>query len=172
MGKTTGLMEKRLILFRHGKSDWNGDFECDHERPLAKRGVKAAKTMGRLLAASGQIPDLIITSSAVRAHSTVDLAGKEGRWNCSVQVTDSLYAASPAQVLEQVKQTPDPISTLLLAGHEPTWSQLTSLLVGGGRISFPTAAMARIDFEIDAWNQVEYGQGTLIWLLQPRFFTQ
>ena len=165
-------MEKQLILFRHGKSDWDGDFEGDHERPLAKRGVKAAKMMGRLLTASGQIPEAIITSSAVRAYSTVDLALKEGKWNCSVKVTDALYAADAAQVLAEIRQVSDTISTLLLAGHEPTWSQLTSLLIGGGGISFPTAAMARIDFEIDAWEQVEYAKGTLVWLLQPRFFTQ
>ena len=165
-------MAKQLILFRHGKSDWNGDFERDHERPLAKRGVKAAKAMGRLLSTSGQIPEAIITSSAVRAYSTVDLALKEGRWNCPVQVTDNLYAADPAQVLEEIKQAPDTVNTLLLAGHEPTWSQLTSLLIGGGGISFPTAAMAGIDFEIDDWKQVGYGEGRLVWLLQPRFFTK
>ncbi len=165
-------MNKRLILFRHGKSDWTADFENDHGRPLAKRGVKAAKVMGRLLKTSGQIPDAVITSSAVRAQSTVDLACKEGEWNCSVQVKNSLYEAKPDQILEEVKQVPNAISTLLLAGHEPTWSQLTSLLIGGGRIHFPTAAMVRIDFEIGSWEQVEYGKGALVWLLQPRFFVQ
>lgn len=165
-------MAKQLILLRHGKSDWNADFESDHERPLAKRGVKAAKAMGRLLSAAGQIPDAIIASSAVRAYSTVELALKAGQWNCPLQVTDSLYEAEPAQVLREIKQAPDAIGALLLVGHEPTWSQLTSLLIGGGRIGFPTAAMARIDFELDTWKQVEYGQGRLIWLLQPRFFTQ
>ena len=165
-------MNKRLILFRHGKSDWTADFQTDHERPLAKRGVKAAKVMGRLLKASGQLPDAVITSSAIRAQSTVDLAYKEGGWNCSVQATNSLYEAKPIQILEEIKQVPTAISTLLLAGHEPTWSQLTSLLIGGGRIHFPTAAMVRIDFEIDSWEEVEFGKGALIWLLQPRFFVQ
>ena len=165
-------MEKRLILFRHGKSDWDADFESDHERPLAKRGVRAAKAMGRLLTASSQIPDAIITSSAVRAYSTVTLALQEGQWNCSVKATDVLYEAEPAQVLEEIRRASDTIGALLMAGHEPTWSQLTSLLIGGGRIDFPTAAMARIDFEIDSWKQAAYGKGTLVWLLQPRFFTQ
>ena len=43
-------------------------------------------------------------------------------------------------------------------------------LVGGGQIRFPTAAMVRVDFELGGWDQINYGEGTLIWLLQPRFF--
>ena len=40
---------KTIILFRHGKSDWNAHFENDHERPINKRGIKAAKKMGKKL---------------------------------------------------------------------------------------------------------------------------
>ena len=34
---------KSILLFRHGKSDWNASYKRDHDRPLSKRGVKAAK---------------------------------------------------------------------------------------------------------------------------------
>ena len=40
---------KTLILLRHGKSDWKDDELVDHERPLAKRGRKAARAVGRFL---------------------------------------------------------------------------------------------------------------------------
>ena len=165
-------MEKQLILFRHGKSDWTADWQADHNRPLAKRGIKAAKTMGRLLTAAAQVPNAVITSSAVRAASTVELAAKAGGWDCPIEVTDALYAADPAQVLTEIQQVSDAIQTLLLAGHEPTWSTLAARLIGGGQIRFPTAAMVRIDFDVNAWNQVDFGRGALIWLLQPKFFTQ
>ncbi len=163
-------MVKQLILFRHGKSDWNADYEQDCDRPLAKRGIKAAKTMGKLL--SGAPPNLVITSSAIRAKQTVELALEAGQWNCPVQVTDRFYAASAIQVLAEVQQVSNVVDILLLAGHEPTWSALTSQLIGGGQIRFPTAAMARIDFEIDDWRQVNEGQGALSWLLQPKLFSR
>ena len=165
-------MGKRLILLRHGKSDWKADFQNDHARPLAKRGIKAAKTMGKLLATAEQVPDTVITSSAVRAHSTVKLAVQSGKWGCPIQVTDALYGADAATVLAVIQQVPDSIQTLLLAGHEPTWSHLTLRLMGGGQIHFPTATMVRLDFDVDSWTQVAYGQGTLIWLLPPRLFTE
>ena len=143
----------------------------NHQRPLAKRGIKAATVMGRLLAAAEQNPDRVISSSAVRAHETVKLAAKEGNWDCPIEIANALYEATPAQVLATIHHVPNETETLLLAGHEPTWSTLTSLLIGGGQIRFPTAAMARIDFDLASWKQLEYGKGRLIWLLQPRFFT-
>lgn len=164
-------MGKQLILFRHGKSDWEGDFGNDHERPVAKRGIKAAKVMGRLLTKAAQQPDAIITSSAARARTTIEIAAQTGHWSAPIRITDSLYEASPAQVLEVIHQEPDTTERLMLVGHEPTWSELTSHLIGGGRIGVPTAALVGIEFELDAWSKVEYGLGLLFWLMPPRFFT-
>ncbi|MGF1600724.1 MAG: histidine phosphatase family protein [Thermosynechococcaceae cyanobacterium] len=161
---------KQLILFRHGKSNWDAEYDRDCDRPLAKRGIKAAQAMGRLLS-SYTCPDCVITSSAVRAKTTIELAMQAGQWDCPIEITDQLYEANPEQVLALVHEVSNTVNTLLLVGHEPTWSELTSQLIGGGQIRFPTAAMARIDFEIETWPQVREGQGTLIWLLQPKFFT-
>ena len=73
---------KTLILFRHGKSDWNTDYAADHDRPLAKRGRNAAATMGAMLARIEQVSDRVLTSSAVRARETVELAAEAGGWKC------------------------------------------------------------------------------------------
>ena len=32
-----------IIIFRHGKSDWNAVYGKDHDRPLSKRGINASK---------------------------------------------------------------------------------------------------------------------------------
>jgi phosphohistidine phosphatase len=161
---------KRLILFRHGKSDWDAPFDQDHDRPLAKRGIKAVKGMGKLLAQADQLPDLVRSSSAVRAHTTVQLAAKAGKWSCPIEVRDDLYETEPDRVLPLIQSTPKTVQTLLLVGHEPTWSTLAALLIGGGQLCIPTAAMVRLDFAVESWSQVDYGIGKLVWLLQPRFF--
>ena len=41
-------------------------------------------------------------------------------------------------------------------------------LIGGGELRFPTAAMARIDFEVDRWNRVRPATGSLVWFVIPR----
>ena len=47
---------KSIILFRHGKSEWNIDYDTDHSRPLASRGIKAAELMGIFLMEKDEIP--------------------------------------------------------------------------------------------------------------------
>lgn len=162
---------KTLIFFRHGKSDWDAPFDHDHERPLAKRGRKAAQVMGRFVVSSGQEPDAIITSTAVRARNTIKLASKAGSWSAPVRETRELYGASPHTILTIIQAESDSSDRLLLAGHEPTWSQTISRFIGGGNLRFPTAAMARIDFDVSSWQEVDFGGGELKWLIPPKALT-
>ncbi len=129
-----------LLVLRHGKADWDASFESDHDRPLAKRGRRAASLVGEFLHAMELIPDSVITSSAVRVRTTVEIAAEAGSWDCGIRVTDSFYDATPGQILEEVQAEAESTKTLLIAGHEPTWSTLVRLLIGGGAVSFPTAA--------------------------------
>ena len=162
---------KTLILLRHGKSDWDaGDFP-DHDRPLAKRGLKAARAMGRFLGLAGQAPESAVTSSAVRARATLEEAAGAGGWKCRVRVTRALYEATPMEALQEVRAEPDATDRLILVGHEPTWSELAVLLMGGGSLRMPTASMLRIDFDVDSWKEVAYGGGRLAWMIPPRLFT-
>ncbi|PZO38415.1 MAG: hypothetical protein DCF21_08495 [Leptolyngbya sp.] len=163
-------MTKQLILFRHGKSSWDASHGRDRDRPVAERGIAAAKTMGKLLSKAGRVPDLAITSSAVRARTTLELAHAAGDWACPTAVTDDLYEASIDQVLEVIHQVAHHHSSLMLVGHEPTWSDAVSYFMGGGAVAMPTAAMVCLEFEAVTWPQVEYGRGTLLWLLPPRLF--
>lgn len=161
---------KRLILFRHGKSDWDASFSNDHDRPLAGRGIKAARKMGKLLSQASQVPDLVISSTAVRARSTAELAIEAGQWSAKLQLSDALYASSPSRVLEFLQQLSDDHDQVMLVGHEPTWSGLVSGFTGAN-VRMPTAAMAAMKFPVSCWQELGFDSGELIWLLQPKFFT-
>ena len=161
---------KSLILFRHAKSDWDASYESDHQRPLANRGINAAKTMGVILAQSGKLPELVICSTAVRARQTVELASKQGNWDINIQYSDQLYDCTASMMISVLQQMHNTTHCVMLVGHEPTWSLLAQKLIGGGNIRFPTAAMARIDFYFNDWRSIGSGSGQLRWLLQPRFF--
>ena len=128
--------------------------------------------MGRVLAAADQVPDLIVTSSAVRARTTVELAHEAGGWTCPIETRDALYETDATSMLEIIRGLPDSTDRVLLAGHEPTWSELTSRLIGGGDLRFPTAALARLDLDVARWRDATFGSGVLVWLLQPKFFVE
>jgi len=164
-------MSKTLILFRHGKSDWDAGVEIDHDRPLAKRGVKAAKAMGRMLAEVEQLPDLAIASTAVRARDTLAFATEAGRWPSRVEHDEALYDTTPEAALAFIQQLPEEHDSVMLVGHETTWSELVALLTGGGNLRFPTAAMARVEFSVDSWRDARPGAGHLVWFIPPRFLT-
>ncbi|MFM7470780.1 MAG: SixA phosphatase family protein [Nodosilinea sp.] len=164
-------MGKQLIFFRHGKSDWQTSSGPDQDRPLAARGIKAAQAMGKLLATLDFLPDLALTSPAVRAHTTLELARAAGDWPCPVKEVTALYEATPQQVLAVIQGQSDRHQRILLVGHQPTWSQTTSLLIGGGQVQVPTAAMICLDLPVSYWSQVQPGQASLLWLLPPKLLS-
>jgi phosphohistidine phosphatase len=159
---------KTILLLRHGKSDWSAGKGEDHDRPLNERGKSAAAAMGKLLARLDQIPDRVLTSPALRAHDTARRAAKAGGWPCPLAVVPEFYASEPSTVLARVRQESDDAASLLLVGHEPTWSGMAELLIGGGSLRFPTAGLARIDLDASAWRAVDAGRGALVWFLIPR----
>lgn len=159
---------RHLYLLRHAKSDWSGDYAGDRERPLAPRGERAAATMGRFLNAARQAPDLVVSSPAVRARRTVEIAATEGGWRCSVEIADELYGGSTEDLLEVVRSTGTETGRLLLAGHEPTWSAAVGRWIGSGSVRMVTAALARIDLPLDDWTEARWGAGTLAWLCTPK----
>lgn len=157
-----------LILFRHGKSDWDASFDNDHERPLADRGRDAARTMGRLLTRTHQVPELAVSSSALRARDTLHLAARAGHWKSAMRIDSALYETSPGEVLHWIRGLQDNPACLLLTGHEPTWSLLAGRLIGKARLKIPTATMLRMDFAAEDWSQIDYDAGELRWLITPK----
>lgn len=161
---------KTLILFRHGKSDWDADFDHDHERPINRRGRDSARTMGRFLERAGQVPDRVLSSSAVRARTTVELAAEAGDWGPEIEIEDAIYGASVAGLLAILRRLPEDDGSVMLVGHEPAFSALAGQLIGSGSVRVPTAAMVRIDLEADSWPEVETGIGQLVWAVPPKLF--
>ncbi len=156
------------MILRHAKSDWGDATLLDRDRPLNKRGVAAARLLGTFLARSGRAPELVLSSPAVRARTTVELAAEAGDWSCPVQLVDSLYESSPEETLRVVHGADDSVESLMLVGHEPVWSSLVVALMGGGRVRFPTAALACLQFDAERWSGVRSGRGTLVWQVVPK----
>ena len=161
---------KQLLLLRHGKSDWDADYGADHERPLSGRGVKSAKAVGRFLALTYQIPDHVMSSSAVRARTTAQLAAEAGEWDRSIDLRSELYGASAGSALAVIQSAPETAESLLVAGHEPTTSQLTRLLTEA-HVQVKTATVVAITLPGSTWASVSPGFGSLAWMINPRLLT-
>ncbi|MEN3952653.1 histidine phosphatase family protein [Iodidimonas sp. SYSU 1G8] len=156
---------KRLLLLRHGKSDWNNPDQPDIERPLNSRGQRAAALMGAYMRQRAMTPDLILSSSAVRTRETAQrvLAALEAE--VPLEFVPALYLAEPKTIIDTVCAAPDTVGTLLLVGHNPGM-QLAALKLSGRNSSgrrgdiedkFPTAALAVIEFDAATWSGARDG---------------
>jgi phosphohistidine phosphatase len=151
---------------RHAKSDWDADYGSDHDRPLNERGVRSARSMGRVLAAHELEPQVVISSTALRAKTTAQLAIEEGGWEAELRLDSTLYESGPEDVLAVGASAPE-VSRLMMVGHQPTWSMLVAELTGE-RVEMKTATVAVIDFEMDSWAGLRLGKGTLSRVLDPK----
>ncbi|HJS71801.1 MAG TPA: histidine phosphatase family protein [Acidimicrobiia bacterium] len=157
---------KTLLLMRHAKSDWDADYGTDHDRPLNERGRRSARAMGQLLAEKGLQPDLILSSTALRARSTAMLADEAGRWGSEILLDETLYGGGTGAVIEAAASVPD-VGRLMLVGHQPTWSMLV-LALTGERVDMKTATVAVVDLDIIEWRALPGSRGILDMVYQPR----
>lgn len=157
---------KTLLVMRHAKSDWNAEHGGDHERPLNDRGIRSARIMGKVLTADGLAPDLVVTSTAVRARSTASLAKAAGQWDCEIILDPSLYGTGADAAVQSATSVPDS-DRLMLVGHQPTWSILVSVLTGE-KTEMKTATVVAIDFDIEDWEDLPSVRGSISATYQPR----
>ena len=159
---------KQLLLLRHAKSSWDDPDLDDFERPLAERGLKAAKLMGRELAARDWLPDQVLVSPALRTHDTWRLIAAELPAHPPVVFADALYDASAADILSQIRKAEPSSGCLAVLGHNPGLEDLAKQLAGPDsdakarkRIEekFPTSALARFVFDGD-WSGLSSGRLT------------
>jgi phosphohistidine phosphatase len=159
---------KRLILVRHAKSDWP-DGVPDHERPLADRGRRDARELGRWLAASGVIPEMAYVSSAARTRATFNLLAAELDAQVEAVVTDDVYGASTGDLLDIVRGVRDDVTAVLVVGHNPAMGMLASVLDDRqhGLLEFKTSAVAVFAVG-ESWRDVNPGSARLVASALPR----
>lgn len=158
---------RTLLLLRHGKSSWDDPGLTDAARPLADRGRRAAPKMGRWLVARGLLPDVIVSSPAVRARSTALLVAEAAGFVGSIVFDARIYEATPAVLLEVVRGLPEGAGSALLVGHNPGLESLVSAYAGHAE-RLPTAALAQLELPVARWPEVARGQGRVVGVWRPK----
>jgi phosphohistidine phosphatase len=158
---------KTLLVLRHAKSSWNDSALGDHERPLNERGRRDGPRMGRLLREYGLIPDIVISSDAVRAQRTAEAVAEAARYVGEILLDERLYLASPADILSLLRTVREDADRIMVVGHNPGLEGLVEQLTGE-REDMPTATLAQIVLPIDRWGDLQPStRGTLVGLWRP-----
>lgn len=138
----------RLALVRHAKSDWGDPTLDDHDRPLADRGRRDGPRMAARLAESGFRPDVILSSTAVRARTTAGFFSKE--FGVPVTLEERLYGAGASVLMHAAAESG--AESVMVVAHDPGMSVLAEMLSHGGIAHMPTCAVATFRWDADDWD--------------------
>ncbi len=157
--------DMQILIIRHAIAEERDAtrWPDDSVRPLTKRGMrrfrKSAAGMGTVV----RRVDHLLVSPFMRAVQTGEILHEVNEWPAPQRVGALVYG-SPASIVEALQQFPRD-SVVALVSHEPTVSDLVSILSGGGLYRFRKGACALIDTGRSA--PAPHG-GELAWLIQPR----
>lgn len=159
---------KQLIILRHGKSSWENFDIDDFDRPLNERGRKNAAEMGNFIKAKSGAPELILTSSAVRAFQTATIVAENMDYSSErIRTEKSLYLAWTNEILKKISDIPDTISFCLLVGHNPGLTELVNHF--GIRLdNLPTASAVCFEFDAAAWKDISRENAAFQWIQLAR----
>jgi phosphohistidine phosphatase len=160
---------------RHAKSSWDDPDLPDRLRPLAPRGVRAARAMGRHLRAVGVAPDLVLCSPARRAVQTWEGVAPGVPPDTAVEIDEAIYHAEGDELLARLRDVPSEIGSVLVVGHNPGLQDLAADLVGAGDPALrerlltkvPTGALATLEVPRE-WHVLKWGAASLVAFVVPR----
>jgi Phosphohistidine phosphatase SixA len=158
-------MRRTLVILRHAKADRPAGV-ADIDRPLTGRGHADAGAAGAWLASRRYAPDLVLCSPAKRTRQTwhgvaVALADSPAP---EVRYENGLYYDGITETLELLHSMPDDVGTVLLIGHNPTMSMLSTVLDRGAERDsdgLRTSGIAVHELEGD-WSAYAPGAAPLV----------
>lgn len=147
---------KQLLIVRHAKSAWSDATLRDFDRPLNKRGEHNAAEMGARLKARSLVPQQVISSPARRALRTAQLVAAQFDYPAAnIEIVDELYEAGTGDWLALIGALSESLECVLVVGHNPTVTELASLLCPAARIdNVPTCGVLHLGYGNTPWRAV------------------
>lgn len=160
---------KSLFLVRHAKSSWKFPELDDFERPLNKRGKTDAPLMGKLLKSKKVHPDIILSSSAIRAASTAKIIAKALAYPVEdILLKNEIYDAGIPELMQTIQAIDDNFGSALLVGHNPGLTFLANYLADHMVTNIPTCGIYAMELDISKWNQTGIKCGKFTFLDFPK----
>ncbi len=153
---------KTLFIVRHAQANWAEESGQDRLRTLDAEGIADAIKMGKLLTDDKLIPDLILSSTAIRAEQTAKFLAEELNLNDSqIEYKNVLYNASAETILLAIQSLETEENTIMIVAHNPGISNFLSLVTDGSTINMGTCDIAIVELDINKWKDCLPGKGFL-----------
>lgn len=162
---------KRLFLIRHAKSSWSEAGLADHARSLSTRGLSDIERMfPRFIDAVNELPRHVIASDAQRTRSTAEcFAHHLSVEPDQVALNHDLYAANLDCIHGVIKTLPNNSDCAAMVGHNPGFTDAANKLTDNFQIdNLPTCGIVGIAFAANNWNEIDFGDGSMIYFDYPK----
>lgn len=161
---------KRLILVRHAKTEPLTDADSDFERQLKRRGHKDARLISDHLIGKRIVPEVIISSPAIRAIQTARImAGAFSIPESEIIDAPFIYEGfSVDRFISGIAQMAGKYDSVMVVGHNPDIALMAIQLAGDNFFNYPTSATASIVFTVTEWDQIKPGSGRTEMFVFPR----
>lgn len=147
-------MQKTLGIIRHGKSTWDYNVS-DLDRPLKETGVIKAIDIAQKIRKQSIIPELIISSPAIRALHTAIIIARELKYPYEkIMINPVIYSDSEGDILQLIKNTDDAINCLFIFGHNPVFTDLANLYLKQHIDNLPTSGAVMLKFNVNHWREI------------------
>lgn len=159
---------KTISFIRHAKSDRPPELP-DFERVLNDRGEREAPLMGKVIKDKFILPDLILSSSAYRAHRTSKLIATEIAYpESEIVLFDDLYFADTETYLDIIHDLENNFQNIFIVSHNPGTTYIVNRLSNTRLDNMPTCGIAQIGFETESWNEIEDKSGKILRFDRPK----
>ena len=171
---------KYLTVVRHAKSSWDQPGTADHDRALNERGLRSAPAVARFLSktyfggdGSDRLlpsPDLIVSSTALRALTTAQLMQDVLRVPKESLLLDSrLYLAEPDVILDVVRHLNEDSPHAMIFAHNPGISDFVDKMLARTTIpGMPTCATVIMGLPHEFWGLSDWREAQLIAYVTPK----
>lgn len=153
---TNSMPEKKLFIIRHGKASWKLEDIDDFDRSLTERGINNAYQIASQIKTKLSLPISMVSSPANRAlHTSIIFARTIQFPLDKLVINDSFYEFSGKnEILNLIQTTSNSINTLLIFGHNPTFTDLANVFLKEKILELPTSGCVIITFETENWLNI------------------
>lgn len=162
-------MSLNLFILRHGIAVEHGTpgYASDDDRPLTPKGKRQMHKIASSFRAMKLRFDLILSSPLVRARQTAEIVAADLKLKKRLAFADELKPGGDLKSLvRKINALDASPENLLLVGHEPYLSELTSWFVTGrtdARFILKKGGFAKLEAQ-----QLRAGKcASLAWMLAP-----
>jgi len=152
---------KEIFLIRHAQA-MSDDMDLkDIDRPLTADGEIGASKIGKWLQTEKLMPDLVVSSIAIRTRQTTERIIEQLNYNPSAVIySEDLYEASTRILLRVINQIDESKNKIIMVAHNPAITYTAEYITGSVIGGVAPAGVVHIRFD-GKWEEVSKGNTKL-----------